>query len=71
MFSKHLKLTDSALRTKNINYLLLPHDVDFSAVWKMLNDESYAILVERNEGKIVKHWIVYQKDLMKFYQNSQ
>ena len=47
MFLKKLKLSDSALRTKNINFLTLPFDVDFSAVQKMLNDEPYAILVDK------------------------
>lgn len=49
----------------------MPFDVDLSAVWKMLNDEEYAILVEKNDGKISNHWVVYRSDLLKLYTSLQ
>ena len=72
MFLKKLKLSDSALKTKNINYLTLPYDVDFSAVQKMLNDEPFAVLLKRdNEKNIENAWVVTKEDLLfKFLEES-
>lgn len=58
------------MRTKDINFLTLPHDVDFSAVWTMLQEEKYAILVEKNQGQAVRHWIVTADDLLKYFNEN-